>query len=169
MEEATELSLCKFFYMPLKAKETFWGAGKGCLPLPEQTGGSHTKSQMDVLTCRGKALISCSFSLLELPIPDCSHQSSFQMFQTQMQSRCLGATRRGMGRDKGRPSSGISIGSARPTHTTSVTSGQTARRVLARQEGIWTGVANSRHKTQRTGSGGGQGERKAGTWLNVVT
>lgn len=52
-------------------------------------------SQINVLTYRGKALISCNSSLLELPIPDCSHQSSFQMFQTQMQSRCLGAIQKG--------------------------------------------------------------------------
>lgn len=127
--------------MLLKAKETFWDTGEGCFPLLEWIGGLHTMSQINVLTCRGKAPTSCNSSLLELPTPDCSHPSFFQTFQTQMPSRCLGAIQKGLGRDKGQPSSGISIGSAHPIHTTSVTSEQTASCVLARWEGIRAGTS----------------------------
>lgn len=126
------------------------------------SGGPHTMTLINILTCREKALISCNSSLPELPIPDCSHQSFFQTFQTQTQSRCLGAIQTGWGQDTERPSSGISADSDHLIHTTSVTSERMTRCVLAR----WEGFTNSRHrqwrkKTQRIVSREVQGRNLA--------
>ena len=97
---------------------------------PERSSLPLQVPKADVITCQEKAPISRNSSLPELPTHSCSRPSSFQMFLTRMQSRCLGARQTDWGQDKEPPSSGTSSGFVHLTQPTSSASGRKDRTQL---------------------------------------